>query len=115
MRSAASDAWVAAACGALASPVRRAILRRLVQAEPGGIDTRSLAVSLDLASHAALTHLQTLTDAGLACAVTFQTVTVYRPCLAATATLFDAILGPIRAPVPSCFTPAKRCDVYVAP
>ena len=79
------------------------------------MDMRSLAVSLDLASHAALTHLLTLTDAGLACAVTVHTVTVYRPCLAATAMLFDAILGPTGAPVPSCFTPATRCDVYVAP
>lgn len=115
MKPAASDAWLAAACGVLASPVRRAILRRLFQVEPVGIDMRGLAVSLDLAPHAALTHLQTLADAGLACAVTVRTVTVYRPCVGATSTLFGAILGAPLASVPSCVTEATRCDVYVAP
>lgn len=108
-----SNEAVAVACAALASPVRRAVLARLFQVEPTGVDARALAVLLALAPHAALSHLNTLVAAGLACAVRVDGATVYRGCIIASANVFSAILGHACA-TPPC-AQSSGCDVYVAP
>lgn len=77
------------------------------------MDAGALAALLALAPHAALSHLNTLVGAGLACAVRVDGATVYRGCVNAAASVFSAILGRPCATPPCAQT--SRCDLYVAP
>lgn len=111
MIPAVSDTAIATACAALASPVRRAIMVHLFEVEPMGINAGALAAVMALAPHAALSHLNTLVAAGLACAVRVNGAIVYRGCLKAIAIVFSTILERQFVPPPCAQTP---CDVYFA-